>query len=240
MIYIAVCDDNIDELTNMAHLINEYRTTKNLLCEYAVFHNGFELISTLEKGKSFDVYFLDIIMPAFTGIEVAKEIRNFDKNAPIIFFTSSSGYALESYSVNAINYVLKPISKEKFFFTFDQVLEQMKIEQDDAIVVKSNKGIQKILLSNLVFVDVVGRNVFYHLISGNVIECTETFTNVCNSLLKYDYFIKTHRCYIVNMKYIDTIDNNFLTLQTLSSIPIAQGKTREIKDRYLCFQMEEE
>ncbi len=241
MLQIAVCDDNIDELSNMVQLINLYRISKNFNCDYAVFLNGFDLISVLEKGKRFDIYCLDIIMPNFTGIEVAKEIRVFDKTAPILFFTSSPEFALESYSVKAINYVLKPISKEKLFFTFDEILEQIKAEKnEDVIIVKSNEGIQKIIISNLVFAEVIGRNVLYHLRSGKVIECTEAFSSVCDNLLKYGYFIKTHRSYIVNMQYVDTIENHQITLQTLSTVPLAQGKAREIKQLYLNYQMEEE
>jgi DNA-binding LytR/AlgR family response regulator len=164
--------------------------------EYAVFPNGFDLISALEKGKRFDIYCLDIIMPGFTGIDVAKEIRAYDKTAPILFFTSSPEFALESYSVKAINYVLKPISKEKLFFTFDDMLEHIKVKKDeDAIVVKSNEGIQKILISNLIFAEVIGRNVLYHLLSGKVIKCTESFSHVCDNLMKYGCFIKTHRSF---------------------------------------------
>jgi DNA-binding LytR/AlgR family response regulator len=241
MLQIAVCDDNIDELSNMVQLINLYRSSKNLNCEYAVFPNGFDLVSVIEKGKRFDIYCLDIIMPGFTGIDVAKEIRSYDKTAPILFFTSSLEFALESYSVKAINYVLKPISKEKLFFTFDDMLERIKVEKDeDAIIVKSNEGIQKILITNLVFAEVIGRNVLYHLLSGKVIECTESFSSVCDSLLKYRRFIKTHRSYLVNMQYVDTIENHQVTLQTLSSVPVAQGKAREIKQQYLNYQMEGE
>ena len=242
MLQISVCDDNIDELSNMAQLINLYRASKNLSFEYAVFPNGFELVSALEKGKRFDIYCLDIIMPGFTGIDVAKEIRVFDKTAPIIFFTSSPEFALESYSVKAINYVLKPISKEKLFFTFDEIFEQIKAEKDeDAVIVKSNKGIQKILISNLTLVEVIGRNVFYHLRSGKVIECTEPFSSVCDNLLmKYGCFIKPHRSYLVNMQYVDTIENHQVTLQTLSSVPVAQGKAKEIKQQYLNYQMKED
>ncbi|WP_372994706.1 LytR/AlgR family response regulator transcription factor [Lutispora sp.] len=241
MLQIAVCDDNIDELSNIVQLINQYRAERHFSCEYAVFSNGFELVSALEKRKRFDIYCLDIIMPGFTGIDVAKEIRSYDKTAPIIFFTTSPEFALESYSVKAINYVLKPISKEKFFFTFDDILERIRLEKnEDAIVVKSNEGIQKILTSNLVFVEVIGRSVFYHLQSGRVIECIESFSSVCDNLLKYRQFIKTHRSFIVNMQYVDTIENRQLTLQTLTSIPIAQGKAKEIKEQYLAYQMEEE
>ncbi len=241
MLQIALCDDNIDELSNMVQLIDLYRTSKHLSCEHAVFPNGFEMISALEKGKRFDIYCLDIIMPGFTGIDVAKEIRGFDKTAQILFFTSSPEFALESYSVKAINYILKPISKEKLFFTFDELLEQIKTKkEEDAVIVKSNAGIQKILISNLVFAEVIGRNVLYHLRSGKVIECTEPFSSVCDNLLKYGCFIKPHRSYLVNMQYVDTIENHQITLQTLSSVPVAQGKAREIKQQYLNYQMEGE
>lgn len=241
MLQIAICDDNMDELSNMVQLMKQYRESKHLDCEFAIFQNGFELVSSLEKGKQFDIYCLDIIMPGFTGIDAAKEIRSFDKNAPILFFTSSPEFALESYSVKAINYVLKPISKEKLFFAFDDILERIGAEKNEAaIVVKSNEGIQRILISNLVFAEVIGRNVLYHLLSGKVIECTESFSSACDNLMKYGQFIKTHRSYVVNMQYIDTIDNHQVTLQTLSRIPISQGKAREIKERYLAYQMEGE
>lgn len=145
------------------------------------------------------------------------------------------------FSPYFLNYVLKPISKEKLFFTFDEVLEQIKAEKDkDAVIVKSNEGIQRILISNLVFAEVIGRNVLYHLRSGKVIECKEPFASACDKLLKYGCFIKPHRSYLVNMQYVDTIENHQITLQTLSSVPIAQGKAREIKQRYLAYKMEGE
>jgi DNA-binding LytR/AlgR family response regulator len=148
---------------------------------------------------------------------------------------------LESYLVKAINYILKPISKEKLFFTFDELLEQIKSEKDeDAVIIKGNDGIQKILISNLIFAEVIGRNVFYHLRSGKVIECTEAFSPVYDNLMKYKCFIKPHRSYLVNMQYVDTIENQQITLQTLSSVPVAQGKAKEIKQQYLNYQMEGE
>jgi DNA-binding LytR/AlgR family response regulator len=136
---------------------------------------------------------------------------------------------------------IKPISKEKFFLTFDEILERIKVEEnDDAIIVKSNEGIQKILISNLVYAEVIGRNALYHLLSGKVIECKEPFSSVCKNLLKYGRFIQTHRSFIVNMQYVDTIENHQVILQSLSSVPIAQGKALEIKQQYLAYLMEGE
>ncbi len=62
MLQIAVCDDNMDELSNMVQLMNQYRESKNLDCEFAIFQNGFELISSLEKGKRFDIYIAWILL----------------------------------------------------------------------------------------------------------------------------------------------------------------------------------
>lgn len=241
MLQIAVCDDNIDELSNMVRLLDLYRASKNFNCEYSVFPNGFELVSALERGKRFGLYCLDIIMPGFMGIDVAKEIRKLDKTAPILFFTSSPEFALESYSVKAINYILKPVSKEKLFFAFDELTDQLTKEKEEAsLIVKSTEGIQKILISNLAFAEVIRRNVLYHLCSGKVIECTEAFSAVCDTLLKYQCFMKPHRSYLVNMQYVESIENHQVTLQIRSSIPIAQGKAKEIRQQYLAYQMNED
>jgi len=240
MLQIAICDDNIDELAKMTQLIDQYRVAKHLNCEFAAFANGFDLLYALEKGKHFDIYCLDILMPAFSGIDVAKEIRRQDKSSPILFFTTSSEFALESYGVKALNYVLKPISKEKLFLTLDEVLEQITLDKDDTIIVKSTEGLQKIHLFNLVYAEVMGRNVLYHLLSGKVVECKDSFASVCDTLEKFGSFLRIHRSYIVNMQYIDTIENHQVTLNIHTTLPIAQGRGREIKEKYLAFQMEEE
>jgi len=82
--------------------------------------------------------------------------------------------------------------------------------------------------------------VLYHLRSGKVIQCTESFSSVCDKLVKYGCFFKPHRSFLVNMDYVDTINNRQVTLRTLASIPIAQGKAKEIKQQYLAYQMEGE
>lgn len=240
MIKIAVCDDNTDELSNMKKLLNLYSSSRNIKYEYTVFSNGFDLVLALERGQKFSIYCLDIIMPGLNGLDLAKEIRNFDKTSPIIFFTSSTEFAIDSYSVKAINYVLKPVSQDKFFVTFDDALEQItNVADEEFIVLKSTVGIEKILVSNLVFAEVIGRNVFYHLLSGKVIECKESFAIISDTLMKYGFFMKPHRSYIVNMNYINIIGTHEISLQTLSTIPIAQGRAKEIKKQYLEYQMQE-
>lgn len=241
MIKVALLDDNVSELSNMAQLLDLYSIEKNISIEYGVFNNGLDLISSLEKGKTFDVFCLDIIMPGFTGIETAREIRGFDKNAPILFFTSSTEYAYDSYSVKAINYVLKPVTKEKFFFIFNELIEQRDaVKEDESLIIRTGEGIQKLLIANLTYLEVMGRSVFYHLNSGKTISCNESFSKISDKLLALGCFLKPHRSYLVNMKYLDTIKDNQITLLTGDRIPVAQGKTKGIRETYLSYQMKED
>lgn len=237
MIHIALCDDNSDDILNMTRLVDEYKIEKTLNCDYKTFENGLDLIATLELGNHFDIYCLDIVMPKLTGIDVAKEIRNFDKNAVIIFFTSSVEFALAGYSVSAVDYIVKPITKEKFFPSFDKVIERLEMSREEIVIINSNNSLQSILLSNLVYVETNNRLVIYHLITGRTIESTQAFNECCDELLNYSYFIKPHRSYMVNMNYISSIQNEIL-LHNQVKISIPKGQVKEIKARYLDYQME--
>ena len=238
MVRIALCDDNITEILNMSRLIDEYKKERNLSCEYKIFKNGFALVTSLESGNRFDIYCLDIIMPAFNGIDVAKEIRNFDKSADILFFTAHSEFALDSYSVSASNYVIKPISKEKMFLNLDKVIEKMKINKDNSIIIQSNDCIQRILLANVMYIEFINKIVHYYLITGKIVKIAQSFYEVCDKFLSHTQFINPHRLFIVNMDYIDTINLSNIIMSDNMKIPITKGKFEEIKGNYLTYQME--
>ena len=177
-------------------------------------------------------------MPGFDGIQLGKEIRQKDNTAEIIYFTSSPEFALESYSVKATDYILKPITKDALFTVLDGIFERLKQTESSSIIVKDSQGIQKIMLSSLVYAEAMGRKVIYHLNSGRSVECSSQFSTVCDTLLTYSYFIKPHRSYVVNMNYIDRIENTEIFLQNKHLIPLAQGKGKDIKNQYLSYQMQ--
>lgn len=112
MIKIAFCDDDMEVLHQMNELLDRYRVERNEDITYAAFQSPFELLTEIEKGIRPDILFLDVVMPGQNGMDVAKEIRQYDTNMKIIFLTSSPEFAVESYSVGAYFYQLKPICKE--------------------------------------------------------------------------------------------------------------------------------
>ena len=122
MIKIAFCDDDMEVLHQMNELLDRYRVERNEDITYAAFQSPFELLTEIEKGIRPDILFLDVVMPGQNGMDVAKEIRQYDTNMKIIFLTSSPEFAVESYSVGAYFYQLKPIWEESFFRLMDAVL----------------------------------------------------------------------------------------------------------------------
>lgn len=107
---IAICDDDLTELNRITAFLDEYSKTKRILLTCKTFCSSIELASTAMQ-ESYDLYLLDILMPALNGIELAREIRNFDRAADLIFLTSSPEYAVDSYTVKASDYLLKPVQK---------------------------------------------------------------------------------------------------------------------------------
>ena len=101
MLKIAFCDDDLEILKELGILLDKYKKERDEDLTYTVFQSPLELLAAIEKGFSFDILFLDILMPGENGIETAKEIRQYDNNMKIIFLTSSPEFAVQSYTVGA-------------------------------------------------------------------------------------------------------------------------------------------
>ncbi|NCB64453.1 MAG: response regulator, partial [Clostridia bacterium] len=104
---IAICDDDPRELSRLVHLLDAYRREagQEILC--ATFSSGGDLLEHM-KGGEYDLILLDVLMPGQDGIQVAREIRSFDRAIKLLFLTASPEFAAESYGVDAFYYLLKP------------------------------------------------------------------------------------------------------------------------------------
>lgn len=235
---IAICDDDKQERLQIIELLECYFAERSIDWNYKEFASGSELAS-IAYSERFDLYLLDVIMPVLNGIELAKEIRTFDKAADIIFLTSSPEFAVESYTVKASNYLVKPIHRDVFSQALDDILEKRTDEFRKSVIVKSSFGIHKIYLSGLIYVEALNRKVIYYLKNGEQITSAERFSSVCNVLMQNSEFILAHRSFLVNMNYIRSITATDMHLQNGKTIPLAQRRVSEIKKHYLAFQMEE-
>lgn len=233
MIKIAFCDDDSAVLSDLHRHLALYRAEKNIEIDDSSFQSPLDLIAEIERGTRFDILLLDVLMPGQNGIDAAAEIRNYDKNAKIIFLTSSAEFAVQSYTVNAFYYQLKPVCTENFFRLMDSVLAQCKIEQANSLILHSKTGITRIKPAQLEYCEVIHRTLFIHLTSGKVLECVGSLDELAKQLIPYGSFLRPHRSYLVNLEYIQNLSYRAITMSCLAEIPIPRGKYNEIKNAFL-------
>lgn len=233
MIKIAFCDDDMEVLHQMNELLDRYRVERNEDITYAAFQSPFELLTEIEKGIRLDILFLDVVMPGQNGMDVAKEIRQYDTNMKIIFLTSSPEFAVESYSVGAYFYQLKPIWEESFFRLMDAVLAECEKKKKNRLILRSKDGITRIDLQQLEYCEVLGRKLLFHLENGAVLESAGSLDDLAGQLMQYSNFFRPHRSFLVNMEYIQNISSRSIKMVNDAEIPIPHGKCSEIKNTYM-------
>ena len=233
MIKIAFCDDELSVLNELRILLDQYRVERNQELEYIAFQSPLDLLAEIERGRRFDILFLDVLMPGENGIDAAKEIRNYDHNVKIIFLTSSAEFAVQSYTVGAWFYQMKPIWKESFYRLMDNAIVACEKEETESLILRCKTGITRIELKQLEFVEVIHRSLFFHLTDGSVLESTGSLDELYKQLAQYDFFLRPHRSYIINLNCIQNLSANMITMISLSKIPLPRGKYHEVKDIYL-------
>lgn len=233
MIKIAFCDDDMEVLHQMNELLDRYRVERNEDITYAAFQSPFELLTEIEKGIRPDILFLDVVMPGQNGMDVAKEIRQYDTNMKIIFLTSSPEFAVESYSVGAYFYQLKPIWEESFFRLMDAVLAECEKKKKNSLILRSKDGITRIDLQQLEYCEVLGRKLLFHLENGAVLESAGSLDDLAGQLMQYSNFFRPHRSFLVNMEYIQNISSRSIKMVNDAEIPIPHGKCSEVKNTYM-------
>lgn len=240
MFQIAFCDDDSSILEELSTLFLTYSVSKKVPLKFKSFTNGFDLISYIEKGTTFNLIYLEISMKGFTGIELAKIIRTYNPNVKIIFLSSSSEFALESYKVNATNYLLKPIEQYYFLESLDDTLHTLQTQPEPYLLLKTHGKYIKILLYDLEYCEVIRKNVYFYLIDGTVLCHSCTISAVFDKLQNHPFFIKPHRSYIINLNYIHCFSEKTLIMQSHAEIPIGRNNYKNTKQDYLDFYATED
>ena len=180
------------------------------------------------------------MMPGTNGIEAAREIRTFDSAADIVFLTSSPGFAYESYGVHALEYLLKPVGAELLFPILDK-LSLREQKPQEALTVKSGGIFVRIPFSQLVFVEVYGKHLYFNLSDGSVREVYGSMSEYESILLSHGEFMRTHRSYIVNMLQIEELSSSGILTFTGKTLPVSRLNYAQLQKDYmkLLFSQEE-
>ena len=182
------------------------------------------------KEIQVDLIFLDIQMPVLTGLDFVKTFTNLPK---IIFTTAHANYALQGFELNVVDYLLKPISFERFLKAVNKVADTQKIsetakeETDNFIFVKTDKKFIKINFDDIYFIEGVKDYVKIHTTT----EKHLVLINIKNILLNLSEtkFIRVHKSFIVPINKITTIEGNIIKIAG-NEIPIGKEYKEQVDD----------
>ena len=238
MLKIAVCDDSRELLEKVEKDLHEYESVRSTPVTVHTYTNAVDLLDGLKK-TDYDILILDIIMPGFTGMQAAHEIRKFNEEIKIIFLTSSKEFAIESYSVGAYYYLLKPVLNEKLFSVLDKVVSEITSKQESCVIY-THMGIVNIPFAKIECIEVYNKHLVFHLSDGSTKETRGALTDYENVFLERKEFLKIHRSYILNMDYIHSIEAGEIATYSGKKFPVSRLLAKDIKERYMNYMFTKE
>lgn len=238
MLLVAICDDLQNDRVRIQNFTTEYCIKEDYDININNFENGEALVKYYIAGKAFfDVIFLDIYMDGKNGISIAKQIREYDLDCKIIFTTTSTEHALQSFEVSPFNYLTKPISKTIFNSAFEKVVRAIDKEKQKSLLVKIGSNIKSVYYKDILFIESAAKILNIHIIKHN------NFTFACKlddleAQIKDKRFIRCHKSFLVNMDHILSVGNNCFKLIDGLEIPITQRNYANIKKRFYDFVLD--
>ena len=229
--YIAICDDQIEELEVLTNLLQIWQAERQTTLRYQTFRNATGLLDAAEKER-FTLYLLDIMMPGTNGMAAAREIRGFDDAAEIVFLTSSAGFAYESYGVRALDYLLKPIQGSTLFPILDR-LSLREQRPQEGLTLKCGPTLVRVPFSQLAFVEVMNKHLSFHLTDGQLREVAGSLREYEDLLLTRPEFMRVGRSYIVNILQVRELSPAGISTFSGKTIPIPRRLYPQIQKDYM-------
>lgn len=243
MYLIALCDDEPAELEKTEKLLSDYeREHPGLDLMIRCFENTDELLCLVrEEDYLPDIIFMDIYMPDEQknsypmGIEAAKELRNMNYKGNLVFLTTSKEYALEAFDVDALQYIVKPVSKDKLFSVLDSLLKDIDEERKKYILLKIEGKLVRVALNDIVYCEAQGKTQYLYLANGTRCILRMTMAELYDQLSQYQEFVRIGIAFIVNLGYIGSLNAKEICMDNGKMIYLPRGTYKGLRERYFSY-----
>lgn len=231
MLLLAVCDDVPIECAGIAKQVENILTQSGIDFTLKKFFSGQELLLSKEN---FDIIFLDIKMPEISGMDLAKKIRKQGKQSLIIFITSASEFVFEAFNVEAFQYLMKPIQNETLKNVLEKATRRIQVDgKIDFLILSIERQIKKVFLKDILYIESVGRIVKIHC-HNRTIETYEQI-GILEEKLSGKSFFRCHKCFLVNLDYVDAFDKTTINLENGEKIMLAKRRYEDFKKVILSY-----
>ena len=228
MLSIAICDDEEYFRITEKQLILKYMAGKNCECMIDMYESGKELLNLREELNQYHIIFLDVNMEEIDGIETAKEIRKITKDVFIVFVTAFITYALEGYKVDAVRYLIKD----------HESLEKMDYEENE-MTFDFQEGKTTISLENILYIESNLHRLIFYMAGEDAVHYTiyTKLDDVAESLQNKG-FCRIHKSYLVNLKYVESVERYRAVLSNGKSLAISKARFLDTRNEFACYRGE--
>ena len=201
MLKIAVVEDDVNYARQLVEYLRRYEKERGAELEVTQFPDGDKLIEGYRPA--FDMILMDIEMPLLDGMETARLVRLKDPEVVIIFITNMAQYAIQGYAVDALDYVLKPISYFAFSQRLDRAIRRMKKREERYLAIPTREGVQKLGVSRIYYVESQGHTLLYHTDQGTVFS-SGTMRELEKELEPLHFF-RGNKGYLINLEHVSGV-----------------------------------
>ncbi len=228
MLRIAVCDDEAIMVKEVNKILSAYCRSKSVDFKIFTYCDGHDLLIAQE---SFDIIFLDIEMERSNGIEIAQKLREHDMNVPIVYVTNYVDYWRRAFKVHAFGFIMKPFNKDEFCEVMDDYFTAIHDASEETITFPTDDGAVCVKLNEIYyFMFESKKKVCVHTDSKRVMV-RENLTDIYERLDKTQFY-RTRRDCIVNLKYVQKLQNNYVIIMKNGHLlPLAQKKKNEFMSK---------
>ena len=206
MAKIAVVEDNTAVREELCGFIAKYAQESGRKLDVTPFADGSQIVEPYRPG--FDIIFLDIEMPTLGGMPTAERIRMLDPDVILIFVTNMAQYAIRGYEVDAMDFVLKPVSYYQFSTKLARALQRVQRRKGEQIALQTAGGVQLLNTEDIYWLETRDRMLHYHTSTG-VWSVRSSLQNAEKQLAPY-HFAKCNQCYLVNLRYVRAVQNDMV------------------------------
>lgn len=225
MIRIAIVDDNPHDMQILLDYLKNYEDSAKESFRISCFSDGEELVT--DYRPYYDIILMDIEMSQMDGMTAAEHIRQTDKNVVIIFLTNMPQYAIKGYAVEALDYVLKPVSYYAFSQCLERALKRRQKRREAFLHISTGKGsLQKISYSSIYYVEIQGHTLFYHT-TGGTLSATGSIREIEQQV--DDRFFRCNKCYLVNLDHVESLKGGFAVVGG-ENVQISRAKKKAFLD----------
>ena len=222
---IAIVENEESVAEEFISITERYEAEKGALFQHRVFSNGYDFLES--DLDAFDVVFMDIDMPGINGMDTAIMMREKDCEMMLVFVTNLSQYAIEGYKVNALDFILKPITYADFYMVMTKISRNLS-SNDNSFFFINVTGVQmKFYNREIEYIDMDGHDVVIHKTDGSGVKFRGSLKSIEKSMDGRTFY----RCnggQLINLSKVKYFDSQNIVLDSGARIPISRSYKKDV------------